>query len=122
MPVRDVETFAAPRADVAVLANRGANGIDGTLATAYGIAAAGAPTALLVGDVTLAHDVGGLLAGARLGLPLVPGSPGPIETVAEAKAIAAEIGYPVLIKAAAGGGASAGGPPRRAASTSGTNA
>ncbi|MBY8825843.1 acetyl-CoA carboxylase biotin carboxylase subunit [Sphingomonas colocasiae] len=42
-------------------------------------------------------------AGA-LGLPLVPGSPGPLESVAEAKAIAAEIGYPVLIKAASGGG------------------
>ncbi|RST30278.1 acetyl-CoA carboxylase biotin carboxylase subunit [Sphingomonas ginkgonis] len=41
---------------------------------------------------------------AKLGLPLVPGSPGPIESVAEAKEIAAEIGYPVLIKAASGGG------------------
>ena len=41
---------------------------------------------------------------ARLGLPLVPGSPGPLETIAEAKAIAAEVGYPVLIKAASGGG------------------
>ena len=41
---------------------------------------------------------------ARLGLPLVPGSPGSLETIAEAKAIAAEVGYPVLIKAASGGG------------------
>ncbi|MEO6360725.1 MAG: acetyl-CoA carboxylase biotin carboxylase subunit [Sphingomicrobium sp.] len=41
---------------------------------------------------------------AALGLPLVPGSPGPLETIAEAAAIAAEIGYPVLIKAASGGG------------------
>ena len=41
---------------------------------------------------------------AKLGLPLVPGSPGPIETVAEARAIAAEVGYPVIIKAASGGG------------------
>ncbi|MFN2473661.1 MAG: acetyl-CoA carboxylase biotin carboxylase subunit [Sphingomicrobium sp.] len=41
---------------------------------------------------------------AKLGLPLVPGSPGPIESLAEAKEIAAEIGYPVLIKAASGGG------------------
>jgi 2-succinyl-5-enolpyruvyl-6-hydroxy-3-cyclohexene-1-carboxylate synthase len=70
MPVRDVETFAPPR-DVEVLANRGANGIDGTTSTAYGVAAAtGAPTVLLVGDVTLAHDLGGLLAGPRLGVPL----------------------------------------------------
>ena len=42
-------------------------------------------------------------AGA-LGLPLVPGSDGAIEDVAEAKTLAAQIGYPVLIKAASGGG------------------
>ncbi|CAM3186969.1 acetyl-CoA carboxylase biotin carboxylase subunit [Sphingomonas antarctica] len=42
-------------------------------------------------------------AGA-LGLPLVPGSDGPISDLAEAKAIAAEAGYPVIIKAASGGG------------------
>jgi len=41
---------------------------------------------------------------ARLGLPLVPGSPGPLETIAEARAVAAEVGYPVIIKAASGGG------------------
>jgi acetyl-CoA carboxylase biotin carboxylase subunit len=42
-------------------------------------------------------------AGA-LGLPLVPGSDGAISDLGEAKQIAAEIGYPVLIKAASGGG------------------
>jgi acetyl-CoA carboxylase biotin carboxylase subunit len=41
---------------------------------------------------------------AQLGLPLVPGSPGPLESVAEAKDLAAAIGYPVIIKAASGGG------------------
>ena len=41
---------------------------------------------------------------AKLGLPLVPGSDGPITTVKQAKRIAEEIGYPVLIKAASGGG------------------
>ncbi len=41
---------------------------------------------------------------AKLGLPLVPGSPGPLETIEEAHAVANEIGYPVLIKAASGGG------------------
>ncbi|MFC7537991.1 acetyl-CoA carboxylase biotin carboxylase subunit [Sphingomonas sp. GCM10030256] len=41
---------------------------------------------------------------AKLGLPLVPGSPGPLDSVEEAHAIANEIGYPVLIKAASGGG------------------
>ncbi len=42
-------------------------------------------------------------AGA-LGLPLVPGSDGPISDLAEAKAIAIAAGYPVIIKAASGGG------------------
>ena len=41
---------------------------------------------------------------AKLGLPLVPGSDGPLESAAQAKTLAAEIGYPVLIKAASGGG------------------
>jgi acetyl-CoA carboxylase biotin carboxylase subunit len=41
---------------------------------------------------------------ARLGLPLVPGSDGPVTSVEAAEAVAAEIGYPVLVKAAAGGG------------------
>jgi acetyl-CoA carboxylase biotin carboxylase subunit len=41
---------------------------------------------------------------AKLGLPLVPGSPGPLTSVAQAKKLAGEIGYPVLIKAASGGG------------------
>src|SRR5215218_2629842 len=71
MPVRDVETFFPVRPDPPrVLANRGANGIDGTISTAFGVAAAGGPVVLLVGDVALAHDVGGLLAARRLGLPL----------------------------------------------------
>lgn len=42
-------------------------------------------------------------AGA-LGLPLVPGSDGAISDLAEAKALAEQIGYPVIIKAASGGG------------------
>ncbi|WP_338468270.1 acetyl-CoA carboxylase biotin carboxylase subunit [Novosphingobium sp. ZN18A2] len=42
-------------------------------------------------------------AGA-LGLPLVPGSDGAVESIEDAKKVAAEIGYPVLVKAASGGG------------------
>lgn len=38
------------------------------------------------------------------GVPIVPGSRGVIESLEEARAIAAEIGYPVIIKATAGGG------------------
>src|SRR6185312_2394765 len=41
---------------------------------------------------------------AKLGLPLVPGSPGPLTSIEQAKKLADEIGYPVLIKAASGGG------------------
>src|SRR5215468_7478890 len=41
---------------------------------------------------------------ARLGLPVVPGSESGIESVAQAQTVAAEIGFPVLVKAAAGGG------------------
>jgi len=53
---------------------------------------------------TMGDKVEAKRTAAKLGLPLVPGSDGPIETLAEAKRVAAEIGYPVLIKAASGGG------------------
>jgi acetyl-CoA carboxylase biotin carboxylase subunit len=39
-----------------------------------------------------------------LGIPVVPGSEGPVANLEEAKATAVEIGYPVMIKASAGGG------------------
>ncbi len=73
MPVRDVETFFPARADPPrVLSNRGANGIDGTVSTAFGVAAASSePVVLLIGDVALAYDIGGLLAARRVGAPLV---------------------------------------------------
>jgi len=72
MPVRDIETFWPVREDPPrVLCNRGANGIDGTVSSAFGAAAASeSPVVLLIGDVTLAHDIGGLLAALRLELKL----------------------------------------------------
>lgn len=68
MPVRDIETFWPARPDPPrVLCNRGANGIDGTVSSAFGAAAAGlGPVVLLIGDVALAHDLGGLLVAKRL--------------------------------------------------------
>jgi 2-succinyl-5-enolpyruvyl-6-hydroxy-3-cyclohexene-1-carboxylate synthase len=70
MPVRDVESFFTAREEAPrVLSNRGANGIDGTVSSAFGAAAAGeGPVVLLLGDVALAYDIGGLLAARRLGL------------------------------------------------------
>ena len=53
---------------------------------------------------TMGDKVEAKRSAGKLGLPLVPGSDGAIEDVAEAKAIARDIGYPVIIKAASGGG------------------
>src|SRR3546814_15926849 len=53
-------------------ANRGANGIDGVVSTAVGVAvASGAPTALLIGDVAFLHDSNGLLGLSARDLDLV---------------------------------------------------
>lgn len=63
MPVRDVEWFGTVTPGVNVYSNRGANGIDGVVSTAVGIAiASGKPTNLLIGDVALLHDINGLIA------------------------------------------------------------
>jgi acetyl-CoA carboxylase biotin carboxylase subunit len=53
---------------------------------------------------TMGDKIEAKLTAAKLGLPLVPGSDGPLSDIAEAKRIAAMIGYPVIIKAASGGG------------------
>jgi acetyl-CoA carboxylase biotin carboxylase subunit len=52
-----------------------------------------------MGDKALARELV-----AKAGLPIIPGSDGEVETEDEAVAIAGQIGFPVMIKAAAGGG------------------
>lgn len=66
MPIRDLEWYAqATTAPPRVLANRGANGIDGVVSTALGVAASasghGARVVALMGDLTFLHDVSGLV-------------------------------------------------------------
>ncbi|MGH3088317.1 MAG: 2-succinyl-5-enolpyruvyl-6-hydroxy-3-cyclohexene-1-carboxylic-acid synthase [Rubrobacteraceae bacterium] len=62
MPVRDLDACAvSDGAFVPVAANRGASGIDGTVATAAGFARGhGAPVTLLIGDLALLHDLNSL--------------------------------------------------------------
>ena len=73
LPVRLLDAFVPAGARrLSVAAQRGANGIDGLVAGAAGSAlATGQPTLLLLGDVSLAHDLGGLAAARLVKSPLV---------------------------------------------------
>ncbi|MDI9640606.1 2-succinyl-5-enolpyruvyl-6-hydroxy-3-cyclohexene-1-carboxylic-acid synthase [Geitlerinema splendidum] len=62
MPVRDVEFFWMPNSSkIQPFFNRGANGIDGTLSTALGIAHNHQSSIMLTGDLALLHDTNGFL-------------------------------------------------------------
>ena len=62
MPVRDVEFFWKPNnLEIKPFFNRGANGIDGTLSTALGVAHRNQSSIMLTGDLALLHDTNGFL-------------------------------------------------------------
>lgn len=63
MPIRDVDSFFLnTERNIRIMANRGANGIDGTISAALGASTVAEPLILLVGDLTFYHDLNGLLA------------------------------------------------------------
>lgn len=74
MPIRDVEWYGGSSGYTRVLANRGANGIDGVVSTAVGTAldarGLNRHTAVLVGDVAFLHDTNALLGLVDRGVDL----------------------------------------------------
>ena len=72
LPIRQLETWSGTReAPLKVFGNRGLSGIDGQVSTLAGLNAAGVPTTGLLGDLSLLHDLSGLLLAARLDRPCI---------------------------------------------------
>jgi 2-succinyl-5-enolpyruvyl-6-hydroxy-3-cyclohexene-1-carboxylate synthase len=76
MAIRDLDSFAGPLpTGVEVFSSRGANGIDGTLSTLLGVAAASVPQRRpvvgLLGDLAFLHDVGSLQLARQLQVPAI---------------------------------------------------
>lgn len=63
MPIRDLDTFFHyNHKSIKIMANRGANGIDGIISTALGAGRIRQPLYLVLGDLTFFHDLNGLIA------------------------------------------------------------
>ncbi|WP_027410480.1 2-succinyl-5-enolpyruvyl-6-hydroxy-3-cyclohexene-1-carboxylic-acid synthase [Anoxybacteroides tepidamans] len=63
MPIRDADTFfMGNNKQIRVIANRGANGIDGVVSSALGASVVEEPVVLVIGDLSFYHDLNGLLA------------------------------------------------------------
>ena len=72
MPIRQLDTWSGTRAEPLLLhGNRGVSGIDGQVSTLAGLNHAGPACWALLGDLSLAHDLSGLLLSARLARPLL---------------------------------------------------
>jgi 2-succinyl-5-enolpyruvyl-6-hydroxy-3-cyclohexene-1-carboxylate synthase len=73
LPVREVDMYCpGPMLTARILSQRGTNGIDGLVSGAAGVASVTrAAVTLILGDVSLLHDLGGLWCARSLGVPLV---------------------------------------------------
>ncbi len=73
LPIRHLDQFGQPgNKHIYAYANRGASGIDGNISSALGAGATrpDKPLVLVIGDVTFYHDMNGLLAVQRCGIPI----------------------------------------------------
>ncbi|MFD2446530.1 2-succinyl-5-enolpyruvyl-6-hydroxy-3-cyclohexene-1-carboxylic-acid synthase [Bacillus sp. CGMCC 1.16607] len=71
MPIRDLDSFFfSNQKSIRVMANRGANGIDGVISSAIGAAVYSNKMYLVLGDLTFYHDLNGLLAAKLLNIDI----------------------------------------------------
>jgi 2-succinyl-5-enolpyruvyl-6-hydroxy-3-cyclohexene-1-carboxylate synthase len=72
MPIRLMDMYADAAANITIASNRGASGIDGTLASAAGFAhGSGKPTTALIGDLAMLHDLNSLALLSTVDQPVI---------------------------------------------------